>query len=95
MGKKTFEKYFVFTFDSVNITCEDVVKLLGDDIDFNLDFDHHISDIFKKAAQQLNVMKRIGHNLSLLNRLTIIFFIVYTFVLSNFIFLSFNLALRK
>ena len=82
VGKKTFEKSPVFSFDTVNITCEEVVKLLGVDIDFNLSFDSHISNICKKAAQQLNVMRRIGHNLSLLNRLTIF----HTFVLSNFNF---------
>ena len=82
VGKKTFEKSPVFRFESVNITCEEVVKLLGVDIDFNLSFDQHISNICKKAAQQLNVMRRIGHNLSLLNRLTIF----HTLVLSNFNF---------
>ena len=82
VGKKTFGKSPVFSFDTVNITCEEVVKLLGVDIDFNLSFDSHISNICKKAAQQLNVMRRIGHNLSLLNRLTIF----HTFVLSNFNF---------
>ena len=33
VGKKTFEKHPVFNFESVNITCEEVVKLLGVDID--------------------------------------------------------------
>ena len=83
VGKKTFGKSPVFSFHTVNITCEEVVKLLGVDIDFNLSFDSHISNICKKKpAQQLNVMRRIGHNLSLLNRLTIF----HTFVLSNFNF---------
>ena len=68
VGKKTLEKS-CFNFDSVNIKCEEVVKWLGVDIDFNLNFNHNISNICKKAAQQLNVMRRIGHNLSLLNRL--------------------------
>ena len=36
----------------------------------------------QKAAQQLNVMRQIGHNLSLLNRLTSF----HTFGLSNFNF---------
>ena len=83
VGKKTFEKFPVFRFQSVNITCEKVVKLLGRDIDFNLSFDQHVSNICKKAAHQSNVMRRIGQNLSLLNRLTIFF---HTFVLSNFNF---------
>ena len=45
VGKRTFEKSPVLTFDSVNITCEGIVELLGADIDFNLNFDHHISNI--------------------------------------------------
>ena len=81
VGKRTFEKSPVFNLDSGNITCQEVVKLLGVDIDFfHLNFDHHISNICKKATQQLNVMRRIGHNLSLLNRLTI------SHTLSNFNF---------
>ena len=48
VGKKTFGKSPVFSFDTVNITCEEVVKLLGVDIDFNLSFDSHISNICKK-----------------------------------------------
>ena len=56
------DKSPVFSFDTVNITCDEVVKLLGVDIDFNLNIDSHINNIFEKAAQQLNVMRRIGHN---------------------------------
>ena len=48
VGKKTFGKSPVFSFDTVNITSEEVVKLLGVDIDFNLSFDSHISNICKK-----------------------------------------------
>ena len=66
----------------MNITCEEVAKQMGVDIDLSLSFDHYIGNICKKAAQQLNAMGRIRHNLSLLNRLT--FF--HTFVLSNFNF---------
>ena len=81
---KTFEKHPVFNFEYVNITCEEDVKLLGVDIDFNLSFDHHIGNICKKAAQQLNAMGRIRHDLSLLNRLTIftlLFYPILIFVL--------------
>jgi hypothetical protein len=44
--------------------------------------DCHIKNICKKAVQQLNILKRIGENLSKLNRLNIF----HTFVLSNFNF---------
>ena len=85
---KRFEKDQVFNFGSVIITCEEVVKLPGVDIDFNLSFDLQLSNIYKKAAHQLNGMRQFCHNLSLLNKLTVI----YTFDLPNFIFLPFAMA---
>jgi hypothetical protein len=36
------------------------VKLLGIDIDYQLNFDKHIKNICRKASQQLSVLKRIG-----------------------------------
>ena len=62
------------------INCEDVVKLLGVDIDYQLNFDHHISNLCRKAGQQLNALKRLSPILSRLNKLTIF----HTFILSNF-----------
>jgi hypothetical protein len=56
------------------------VKLLGVTIDYELYFDKHISEICKKSARQLNVLKRIGRYLNKLGRLTI----YYSFILSNF-----------
>ena len=47
------------------------VILLGIDIDIRLNFNNHISNICKKAAQQLNVLKRIENCLSRLNKLSI------------------------
>ena len=47
-----------------------------------LKFDVHISNICKKAAQQLNVLKRIGSVLTRANKITIF----YSFILSNFNF---------
>ena len=82
VGKRTHNKSPVFKLGDANIPCEEVVKLLCVDIDFNLSFDFHIKNICKKAAQQLNILKRIGKNLSKLNRLTI----CYTCILSNFNF---------
>jgi hypothetical protein len=42
------------------IKCEEHVKLLGVTIDYELNFDKHISEICKKkSARQLNVLKRI------------------------------------
>ena len=39
------------------INSEETVKLLGVTLDYRLDFDPHISNLCKKAATQLNVLK--------------------------------------
>ena len=82
VGEKSFNKSPIFQIGTANISCDELVKLLGVDIDFMLNFDCYIKNICKKAVQQLNILKRIGKNLSKLNRLTIF----HTFVLSNFNF---------
>ena len=46
------------------IKYEEVVKLLGIDIDYKLIFDQHISNLCRKAGQQLNVLKRLRSLLS-------------------------------
>jgi hypothetical protein len=55
-------------------------QLLGVTFDFKLTFNSHVSHICKKASQQLNVLKRIGNNLSKHGKLTI----YYSFILSNY-----------
>ena len=55
---------------------------MGIDIDYQLKVDQHISNLCRKASQQLNVLKRIGSYLTKLNKLTIF----HTFILSNFNF---------
>ena len=62
------------------LECESEVKLLGVTIDYMLDFNSHITNICRKAARQLNVLKRIGHMLNHVSKLTI----YYSFVMSNF-----------
>ena len=62
---KTYKKSPVFKVGNVDIETEDVVKLLGVDIDFNLTFDCYIQNICKKAGQQLNVLRRIGKKLKI------------------------------
>ena len=59
VGLKTHKKSTVFKVGNVNIETEDVVKLLGVDIDFNLKFDCDIQNICKKAGKQLNLLRRI------------------------------------
>ena len=50
----------MFNLNGINLFCEDEVKLLGVTIDFKLNFNTHISNICKKAARQLNALKRIS-----------------------------------
>jgi hypothetical protein len=71
VGRKTHGKKVMFNLNGINISCEDEVKLLGVTIDFKLNFNTHISNICKKAARQLNVLKRIGKHLNRLGKLTI------------------------
>ena len=82
VGKRIHEISLTFKFGTIEITRDEEVKLLGVDIDFKLSFENHISNVCKKAAKQLNVLKRIGKNLSRLNKLSIF----HTFILSNFNF---------
>ena len=80
IGNKIHQQNIVFDLNGSKINCDDEVKLLGITIDFKLDFNKHISNICKKKpARQLNVLKRIGSNLSRLAKLTI----YHSFILSN------------
>lgn len=80
IGKKTKIHNLTFDLNGIRISCEENVKLLGVTIDFELNFDTHITELCKKASRQLNILKRIGKYLNRLCRLTI----YHTFILSNF-----------
>ena len=82
IGNKTHKQNIVFNLNGNSIKCDDEVKLLGVTIDFKLDFNTHISNICKKAARQLNVLKRIGTHLNRLAKLTI----YHSFIMSNLSF---------
>ena len=77
VGRKTHDKNITFNLNGINISCEDEVKLLCVTIDFKHNFNTHISNICKKAARQLNVLKRIGKHLNRLGKLTI----YYSFIM--------------
>lgn len=79
IGNKTHQQNIGFDLNGSKINCDDEVKLLEITIDFKLDFNKNISNICKKAARQLNVLKRIGSKLSRLAKLTI----YHSFILSN------------
>ena len=57
IGKKTHDAIEQFQIGSTLINCEDTVTLLGVNTDFNLNFNDHVSEICRKAAKQLAVLK--------------------------------------
>ena len=50
IGKKTFKEQICFDLNGSKIKCEEHVKLLGVTIDYELNFDKHISEICKKIC---------------------------------------------
>ena len=64
---------------SFSLKIEDVVHLFGEDVDYQLNFDQHISPLCRKAGQQLNVLKSLSPFLSRLNKLTI-FILLYSLI---------------
>jgi hypothetical protein len=60
---KTFDKNMKICIQNSTLSCEETVKLLGIEIDYQLNFDIHISSICRKASQQLNILKRLGRYL--------------------------------
>ena len=60
IGQKTHDAISTFHLNDTVINCDDNVTLLGINIAFMLNFNDHISEICKKASQQLAVLKRIG-----------------------------------
>jgi hypothetical protein len=82
VGKKTYEKHPTINIQNFELTCEDSARLLGIEIDYQLNLETHISTICRKASQQLNIIKHLGPYLNRLNKLTIF----HTFILSNFNF---------
>ena len=53
-------------FQGHSIKSEETVKLLGVTLDYKLNFDPHISNLCKKAAAQLNVLKVLKSFIGLL-----------------------------
>ena len=62
------------------IKSEETVKLLGIQLDYKLNFEQHISERCRKAASQLNVLKRLKQFIGF-NARNIL---VQSFVYSNF-----------
>ena len=82
VGKKTHCQTPTFNIQGADIKCTENVKLLGVTIDYQMNFDMHISTLCKKAARQINVLRRIGRHLPLSCRKVI----YQSFILSAFNF---------
>ena len=65
---------------NVSVKSEKSVKLLGVNLDNDLNFNDHINTIVRKASRQLNCLKRIANSLDLSVKLLL----YKCFVLSNF-----------
>ena len=70
-GKKTFSELKSFTVADNSILCEETVKLLGVELDYQLNFNEQVSRICQKVARKLNVIQRISKFLSEETRLLV------------------------
>lgn len=80
IGKKTFSELKSFAVANSNIDCEETVRLLGVELDYQLNFDEQVSRICQKVSKQLNVLQRISKFLSEETRLIVF----KSFIRSNF-----------
>ena len=80
IGEKTHAERPTFKIGEANIECERTVKRLGVEIDYLLKFEDQISNICRKASQQINVLKRICKFLNFDARKSI----YHAFIMSNF-----------
>ena len=69
-----------FNIQGKMVKSEETVKLLGIQLDYKLNFEQHISELCRKAASQLNVLKRLKKFIGF-NEKKIL---VQSFVYSNF-----------
>ena len=81
-GKKTFSELKSFSVADNTIPCEETVKLLGVELDYQLNFNEQVSRICQKVARQLNVLQRISKFLSEETRLLVF----KSFIRSNLIY---------
>ena len=75
---------FKFEIDDITLIAEDYVKLLGVNLDKNLNYDTHIKQICKKAGNHLNALKRLSPYISINHRMAIF----RCFILCHFQFCS-------
>ena len=79
-GNRTHSELKSFNVAGNAIACEETVKLLGVELDYQLNFNEQVSRICQKVAKQLNVLQRISKFLSVETRLLVF----KSFIRSNF-----------
>ena len=75
---------FKFEIDDITLVAEKFVKLLGVNLDQNLNYNTHIHQICKKADNHFNVLKRLSPYISINHRMAIF----RCFILRHFQFCS-------
>ena len=81
------------TLGDEHVKSENIVKLLGINIDNKLNFHHHTSLVCKKAARQLNALQRLSKYLDFKSKLRIYeSFIASNFVYCSIVYNSFNIG---
>ena len=65
-------------FQRHSIKSEETVKLLGVTLDYKLNFDPHISNLCKKAAAQLNVLKRLESSIGFAEKEVLVKSLMYS-----------------
>ena len=70
-GNRTHSELKSFNVAGNAIACEETVKLLGVELDYQLNFNEQVSRICQKVAKQLNVLQRISKFLSVETRLLV------------------------
>ena len=61
----------IFEIDGITLVAEKYVKLLGVNLDKNLNYDTHIQQICKKSGNHLNALKRLSPYISVNHRMAI------------------------
>ena len=82
-----FEKEFhprAITAGNSMLTNHKCVKLLGINIDYELNVNGHILELCKKAGRKINVLARLSTHLDIQSKLTLF----YSFILSHFKYCS-------
>ena len=70
-GSRTHSELKSFNVADNAIACEETVKLLGVELDYQLNFNEQVSRICQKVSKQLNVLQRISKFLSEETRLLV------------------------